>query len=275
MSNPRPRPFLVSAPAVLPSPAYQCKMCGAEADYAPVCPHCKAVNTLRLPPAVGLNGALGRAESSPPSRGPKPMRVQTAPIPRLVTGLGPFDKALGGGFVPGSAVLLSGERGAGKSTLSLRLVAAMSDALYIASEETQLQVEYRMTRTAIEAAGVPILETYDVEEILEWASDYRLLLVDSVHRLRNSTEASEALIRYVKEEGKSLVCVAHLTKDGTVRGPSTFGYLYDVEIEVRRVNETARELVTLKNRWGPEGHWPLYLTEKGWEEVPPEPPQES
>jgi DNA repair protein RadA/Sms len=168
--------------------------------------------------------------------------------------------------VPGSATLLSGERGVGKSTLSLRLAAAIPKTLYIASEETREQVEYRMTRTELRAAGVPVLVTRDPEEILRWGREYDLWLVDSVHRLEMPTAASELLIDEVKASGKSLVCVAHLTKDGTVRGPSTMSYLYDVEIEISRVDETHRELVTLKNRWGPEGAWPLRLTAKGWSE---------
>jgi DNA repair protein RadA/Sms len=257
----------------LPSaPLYQCAACRAESTYSPVCPSCGSINTLRLPPpAVGPNGARGRAESDSPSRGPKPMRVQTKPIPRLKTGLDALDKALGGGFVPGSATLLSGEGGVGKSTLALRLAAAIPEALYIASEETQEQVEYRMTRTAADAAGVPLLATSDPEEILLWAKDYSLLLVDSVHGLFDPTVSSKRLIDYVKAERKSLLCVAHLTKDGTVRGPSTVTYFYDVVIDLARIDKTLRELVTLKNRWGPEGHWPLRLTERGWEEIREEP----
>lgn len=165
----------------------------------------------------------------------------------------------------------------GKSTLALRLAAAIPKTLYVASEETKEQVEYRMTRTALHAAGVPVLVTRDEEEILQWAGDYSLLLVDSVHRLHDPTRSSESLVDYVKGTGKSLVCVAHLTKDGTVRGPSTMSYLYDVEIELERAcgeppalagaqESQPRELVTLKNRWGPEGSWPLWLTAKGWAE---------
>jgi DNA repair protein RadA/Sms len=250
-----------------------CSSCFAERlSYAVACEACHASNTLRR----AVNGV--RVPLSKENR-PEPLRVQTAPIPRTPTGLGALDSALGGGFVPGSATLLSGERGVGKSTLALRLVAAIRNALYVASEETREQVEYRMTRTALDAAGVPVLVTRDEEEILQWAGDYSLLLVDSVHRLHDPTRSSESLIDYVKGTGKSLVCVAHLTKDGTVRGPSTMSYLYDVEIELERAcgeqpapagaqESQPRELVTLKNRWGPEGSWPLWLTAKGWAEEP-------
>jgi predicted ATP-dependent serine protease len=127
-----------------------------------------------------------------------------------------------------------------------------------------------MTRTAPHAAGVPVLVTRDVDEVLTWASNYALLLVDSVHRLNDPTRSSELLIDSIKTTRKSLVCVAHLTKDGSVRGPSTMSYLYDVEIEIERVDESARALTTLKNRWGPEGSWPLRLTAKGWTEEPEE-----
>jgi DNA repair protein RadA/Sms len=264
---------------VLPfSSSYQCLKCGVVlASYSPTCGECGAENTLRSRAAVARFPV--KPLSSPR---PEPLRVQTAPIPRTLTGLGALDLALGGGFVPGSATLLSGERGVGKSTLALRLAAAIPNTLYVASEETKEQVEYRMTRTALDAAGVPVLVTRDEEEILQWAGDYSLLLVDSVHRLHDPTRSSETLVDYVKGTGKSLVCVAHLTKDGTVRGPSTMSYLYDVEIELIRVNESERELAydprhgmkdgharaleTLKNRWGPEGSWPLWLTAKGWEE---------
>jgi DNA repair protein RadA/Sms len=264
---------------VLPfSSSYQCLKCGVVlASYSPTCGECGAENTLRSRAAVARFPV--KPLSSPR---PEPLRVQNAPIPRTLTGLGALDSALGGGFVPGSATLLSGERGVGKSTLALRLAAAIPNTLYVASEETKEQVEYRMTRTALDAAGVPVLVTRDEEEILQWAGDYSLLLVDSVHRLHDPTRSSESLIDYVKGTGKSLVCVAHLTKDGTVRGPSTMSYLYDVEIELIRVNESERELAydprhgmkdgharaleTLKNRWGPEGSWPLWLTAKGWTE---------
>jgi DNA repair protein RadA/Sms len=241
---------------------YLCMTCEVlHEHYAPSCPSCGAANTLRR--GRPLPGTSVRKAPRP-----EPLRVQTAPIPRTPTGLGALDSALGGGFVPGSATLLSGERGVGKSTLALRLAAVIPNTLYIASEETKEQVEYRMTRTALHAAGVPVLVTRDEEEILQWAGDYSLLLVDSVHRLRDPARSSESLIEYVKETGKSLVCVAHLTKDGTVRGPSTMSYLYDVEIEIERVDESARALTTLKNRWGPEGSWPLRLTAKGWTEEP-------
>jgi DNA repair protein RadA/Sms len=238
---------------------FACLVCNHMTDtYSPACPSCASPNTLKR-----------QVQSS--NAGVAPMRARTVKLARTKVGLESIDQALGGGLVPGSAILLSGTPGVGKSTLALFLTAALGEgALYVTSEETREQVEDRMTRTALSAQGTPLLCTREPAEVLRVMNDYSFIVVDSLHKLLgNAEDVANRLVDRVKESGNSLLCVAHLTKAGTVRGPSTVEYVFDANLELVRPEEgqPLRELITLKNRFGPEGSWRMLLTSRGWEET--------
>jgi DNA repair protein RadA/Sms len=207
------------------------------------------------------------------------MRARTESLQRTLTGLAPFDAALGGGLVAGSAMLLSGDKGTGKSTLALWLLRSLRSAIYVASEETREQVEDRATRTLPDALGCPLLVTQNLTEVLRHAQERQLTVVDSLHLLDGKVEDNaKALLRFCKERNTTLVAIAQLTKDGkTVRGGGIVEYVFDVHCQLSRedpldrANKT-RVLTTLKNRYGEEGEWRLRLGATGWREVPPPDP---
>jgi DNA repair protein RadA/Sms len=228
-----------------------------------------------------------------------PMRSQARceELRRAKTHLDTIDLALGGGLVEGSTVLLSGDRGTGKSTLGLSLVAAFGrEGVYVTTEETAAQVADRARRTCAAALDSPLASfvadgteeveatwTFgSVEHFLRLAESRRLTLLDSLHALDGSTEDNAGkIVRFAKARKTTIVCVAQLTKDGrTVRGGAAIRYFFDVEIRIERLdpenrNESTRKIIVEKNRFGPEGDWAMRLGPAGWEELPSLPGQDA
>jgi len=210
----------------------------------------------------------------------KPMEYRAEPVPRILIGVENVDAAFGGGLAVGSANLLSGAEGAGKSTLALRLLD--ENAMYASSEESREQIEDRATRIGIVDAskmrGAPLLATHRVLNALEEASalGVRLLILDSLHGFDGDPEINARKIhRWCKGTGATVIAIARLVKNNSIAGARTIAYEFDAHVEiVCRQAKTAqgeplpifhRTLVTRKNRFGPAGQWPLLLTERGWE----------
>ena len=195
---------------------------------------------------------------------------RTGPPPsRCVSGVRELDRVLGGGLVPGSVVLLSGDPGIGKSTLVLQMIDGFVrnglSPLLVSGEESLDQVALRAHRLGTDAAAMRAAAATSLPAILETARSERasVLVVDSVQTLQDPAHESAAgsvvqvrectaqLVRFAKQSGTAVVLVGHVTKEGTVAGPRTLEHLVDavLSLEGERTG-TFRLLRALKNRFG-------------------------
>ncbi len=192
------------------------------------------------------------------------------PLVRLPTGLAEFDRALGGGLVPGSAVLMGGDPGIGKSTLLLQSAGAVAkrglSVVYLSGEEAAGQVRMRAGRLGLADAPIKLASSTSVRDLLTTLGAMdppSLLVVDSIQTMHSDTiegapgtvsqvrGCAFELIRYAKENGVALVLVGHVTKDGTIAGPRVLEHMVDVvmSFEGERSHQY-RILRALKNRFG-------------------------
>jgi DNA repair protein RadA/Sms len=218
----------------------------------------------RAAPGRGSAGGAGRALT--------PVRlseVQAPKVERLHTGIGEFDRVLGGGVVPGSLVLIGGAPGIGKSTLTTAALANMAVAgrkvLYISGEESAAQVKLRAERLGPHALGVPIVADTDLDAVLATLEAERpeVCVVDSVQVLYDPgltgapgsvsqvREVAGRLMRLAKERGIAVLLVGHVTKEGSLAGPRVLEHLVDCVLSFEGERErTYRTLRALKNRFG-------------------------
>jgi DNA repair protein RadA/Sms len=186
------------------------------------------------------------------------------------SGIGEFDRVLGGGIVPGAAILLSGEPGVGKSTLLLevasRTAAAKSRVLYVSAEESAGQVRLRAERTDALQPNLFLATETDLAAVVGQidAVHPQLVIVDSVQTVASAgidalaggpsqvREVATTLIRVAKERDLPILLVGHVTKDGQVAGPRMLEHLVDVVCQFEGDRRTALRFVrALKNRFGP------------------------
>lgn len=197
-------------------------------------------------------------------------RIDTRAAPRRTTGVGEFDRVLGGGLVPGAAILLSGEPGVGKSTLLLEVAAQSARGgrrvLYASAEESTAQVRLRAERTGALHDELYLASETDLATILGHVDDVApdLLIVDSVQTVSSALsegmaghpsqvrEVAAALIRIAKQRGLPTIIVGHVTKDGSIAGPRILEHLVDVVCQFEGDRQTSLRFVrALKNRFGP------------------------
>jgi DNA repair protein RadA/Sms len=195
--------------------------------------------------------------------------VEAPAVRRLRTGIGEFDRVLGGGLVPGSLVLIGGAPGIGKSTITGgalgNLAAAGHRVLYVSGEESAAQVKLRAERLGADALRVPIIAETDLDlvEATLQAECPDVCVVDSVQTLYSSAMSSAAgsvgqvrevagrLMRLAKERGIAVLLVGHVTKEGALAGPRVLEHLVDCVLQFEGERErTYRTLRALKNRFG-------------------------
>ncbi|WP_306232967.1 DNA repair protein RadA [Agrococcus beijingensis] len=269
------------------TPAFRCSECGwTTLKWVGRCGECQQWGT------VGEAGVAPRRVAPaavPAGRGARPItELQTADAPRWPTGIGEFDRVLGGGIVPGAVVLCSGEPGVGKSTLLLavaaRAAAAGRRVLYVSGEESLAQVRLRAERTNALEPQLYLASETDLATILGQMRDTQpeLVIVDSVQTVANAENESlaggpsqvrdvaSALTRAAKEADVPLLLVGHVTKDGSVAGPRVLEHLVDVVAHFDGDRQTALRFVrTSKNRFGPTDEVGCFeMTGDGILEVP-------
>lgn len=202
---------------------------------------------------------------------------------RIATGISEFDRVLGGGLVPGAAVLVGGDPGVGKSTLLLEVAAHRAGAggspLYVTAEESAGQVALRAERLGLVRERVMVLAEDRVERIIDLLLDDPpdLLIVDSIQTIRKSELGSAAgtvsqvrecaadLVAAARRSGTPLVLVGHVTKDGTLAGPRVLEHLVDAVLYFEGEPDTSlRILRSMKNRHGASGEVAVFaMTERG------------
>src|SRR4051812_46590633 len=249
---------------------FSCSACGHESPkWHGRCPGCEEWNTL-VEERAPAKGSAKRASGG--GRGPKPVLLRDVRAPaveRLETGVGEFDRVLGGGLVPGSLVLLGGSPGIGKSTLTStalgNLAAAGHQVLYVSGEESAAQVRLRAERLGEKALSVPIVAETDLDAVLGVIEHERpaVCVVDSVQVLYDPAlsgspgsvgqvrEVAGRLMRAAKEGGTAVVLVGHVTKEGALAGPRVLEHLVDCVLLFEGERErTYRTVRALKNRFG-------------------------
>ena len=264
---------------------FVCQACAAvTGKWAGRCEACGEWNTIveeATQPASALKQA-GRRVAFVDLAG------STEPPPRAATGIAEFDRVLGGGLVAGSAVLLAGDPGIGKSTLLLQAAAALAKTgrrvLYISGEEAVEQVRLRARRLEVSDSRLELAAAIDVRDIagsLEHATDAALVVIDSIQTMWLDTidsapgtvsqvrACSFELIRLAKTRGFSLVLVGHVTKEGAIAGPRVLEHMVDAVLyfEGDRGHQF-RILRGVKNRFGATDEIGVFeMTERGLAEV--------
>lgn len=208
--------------------------------------------------------------------------------PRIPTGISELDRATGGGFVRGSAVLIGGDPGIGKSTLLMQAAAALSRRrhriIYVSGEEAVAQVRLRAQRLGAAETDVLLAAETNVEDILATISEGKrpdLVIIDSIQTLWSDTADSapgtvtqvrtgvQAMIRFAKQTGATMVLVGHVTKEGQIAGPRVVEHMVDAVLyfEGDRGHHY-RILRTVKNRFGPTDEIGVFeMSDRGLREV--------
>ncbi|TWI04794.1 DNA repair protein RadA/Sms [Luteimonas cucumeris] len=278
-----------------PRTAYVCAECGAEHNkWQGQCGECGAWNSLS---EIVLESAA--AAKSPASRrsswagkvdAPKVTAlkdVRHSEDARVSTGIGEFDRVLGGGLVEGAVVLVGGDPGIGKSTLLLQALAQMAPTLpglYVTGEESLGQVAGRAARLGLPLDGLNALAETGVERILEHASALqpKLIVADSVQTLWTEQltaapgsvsqvrESAARLVRYAKETGAAVFLVGHVTKEGGIAGPRVLEHMVDAVLYFEGDSGSRfRVLRAFKNRFGAVNELGVFaMGDKGLREVP-------
>lgn len=253
-------------------PAYVCTECGwTTAKWVGRCGECQQWGTVQEQAAP--TGILRRVTALAPTaeRTARPItQITTQDAPRRTSGVGEFDRVLGGGIVPGAAILLSGEPGVGKSTLLLEVAAQAARSgrrvLYASAEESPGQVRLRAERTGALHDELYLASETDLATILGHIDEVKpqLVIVDSVQTVSSSLtdgaagqpsqvrEVASTLIRVAKDRDLPIIIVGHVTKDGQVAGPRVLEHLVDVVCHFEGDRQTALRFIrALKNRFGP------------------------
>ena len=251
---------------------FVCQNCGAvAARWVGKCVACGEWNTLieeadvAAAPGSGLaRASKGRAVAL------ETLTKRADQLARMPTGLAELDRVTGGGIVPGSALLIGGEPGIGKSTLLLQLGAAFANAgrraIYFSGEEAAAQVRLRAERLGLSAAPLALACETNLANILATLAEGKrpdLVVVDSIQTLwadgleaapgtvSQVRAATQSLIRYAKAQGAALVLVGHVTKDGQIAGPKVIEHMVDTVLYFEGDRGHAfRILRAAKNRFG-------------------------
>jgi len=273
------------------SKAFVCQTCGAVTTrWSGKCAACgewnsileEATSPTGAPALVAIRGGKGRAAAF------EGLQAETRDAPRLPTGMAELDRVLGGGLVPGSAVLVGGDPGIGKSTLLLQAAAALASrgapVVYLSGEEAPAQVRMRAGRLGLSQAPVALGTETNLANIIATlgkAKSPALIVIDSVQTLwSEGLEAApgtisqlrgcaSALVSWAKGSGSTLVLVGHVTKDGQIAGPKVIEHMVDTVLYFEgQSGNQFRILRSVKNRFGPTDEIGVFeMRYEGWQQV--------
>ena len=250
--------------------AYFCKNCGFEAPkWLGRCPSCGEWNTFTEEIVARESGSVpANIAGSLPAAKPQRVRdIRESEHRRMDLGNSEVNRVLGGGMVPGSLILLGGEPGIGKSTLSLQLALAANGlkTLYVSGEESAEQIKMRAGRIGIGNDECLIYPETLLENIVSQIGEHRpdLVVIDSIQTIYTDLldssagsvsqirECAATLLKYAKSTGTSIFIIGHITKDGTIAGPKILEHIVDVVLQFEGdSNNIYRILRGIKNRFG-------------------------
>jgi DNA repair protein RadA/Sms len=272
--------------------AFVCNDCGADSKkWQGQCADCGAWNSIvevRLGPTPSNRSAKfeGYAGGASGEKVQILADISLGDVPRFSSGTSEFDRVLGGGFVPGSVVLIGGNPGAGKSTLLLQTLCFLArnmNALYVTGEESLQQVAMRAQRLGLPADKLQMLTETNVEIICATAQRVlpKVMVVDSIQvvhmedissapgSVSQVRESAAYLTRFAKQTGTVVILVGHVTKDGSLAGPKVLEHMIDCSILLEGDNDSRfRTLRGNKNRFGAVNELGVFaMTEQGMREV--------
>jgi DNA repair protein RadA/Sms len=261
-----------------------CENCGNEfANWSGRCEACGEWNTLKEVDFKVSNISPGRSAIKSDAEFKKFSEIKVTNKTRISTGISEFDRVLGGGVVAGSVILLGGEPGIGKSTLTLELARKIKNIIYLSGEESLDQIKIRAERLGVESDQARLIASGEIEVLSTEIpkSKPELIIVDSIQTVfieeQNSTpgslvqvrECGMFLQRLAKQSGVPVLIVGHVTKEGNIAGPRILEHLVDVVLymEGERFHD-ARILRGVKNRFGATNEVGLFsMGEKGLSEI--------
>ena len=268
---------------------WYCTSCGNEyAKWMGRCPACGEWNTIVEHKVAVSGGSMRAAATAVPgsmSR-PRPLsEIDASEDERISLNNSEVDRILGGGIVRGSLVLIGGEPGIGKSTLSLQIPLGCPSlrTLYVTGEESARQVKMRADRLGGDASSCRIYSETLIENVLEQARAELpdLMVVDSVQTMYSQNaestpgsvtqvrEVAALLLRFAKETGVPVILIGHITKEGYIAGPKILEHIVDVVLQFEGEGRGAyRILRSIKNRFGSTSELAVFeMTGKGLREV--------
>jgi DNA repair protein RadA/Sms len=274
-----------------PKSRFTCQACGSvSARWQGQCPDCAEWNTL-VQETAEVSSIFAAKHNLQGGGRVIPLVGLDHPVPlpeRISTGIAEFDRAIGGGIVPGSAMLVGGDPGIGKSTLLLQVCADLAargrNVVYVSGEESAEQVRLRAVRLGLGKAPVRLAAATSVRDILTTLGDAGadLLVIDSIQTMHSDLiegapgtvsqvrASAQELVRFAKERGTALVLVGHVTKDGSIAGPRVLEHMVDtvLSFEGERSHQY-RILRAMKNRFGGTDEIGVFAMERqGLTEVP-------
>lgn len=250
--------------------AYVCQVCGHDSTkWLGRCPGCGGWNTMaeEVATAKKITGVRAGFSNAVP---PQPIiDVATEDLPRFSTGSTELDRVLGGGILPGAMVLIAGDPGVGKSSLTLRAAAEIArtkkPVLYVTGEESIRQIRMRADRIGALSDKLYVVSETSLDTIVEYVNKVspELLIVDSIQTVfcpdiesapgsvSQVRESSAELLRLAKTSGIATFIIGHVTKDGNLAGPRVLEHIVDTVLFFEgEKNAEYRVLRTVKNRFG-------------------------
>ena len=266
---------------------YFCQNCGAEsAKWIGRCPSCGEWNTYVeqiVSKSIKQSQAIYQSDKQVPQ---KISEIKAKKEGRISTKINELDRILGGGLVPGSMILIGGEPGIGKSTLSLQVALKLDhlNVLYISGEESPRQIKMRADRLNLQNNKCLILSETLLENILTQALNVSpdLIIIDSIQTLYSDKlessagtvsqirETAASLLKFAKEKNVPVFLIGHITKDGNLAGPKVLEHIVDTVLQFEGDhNHMYRILRTTKNRFGSTSELGIFeMGHKGLVEVP-------
>ncbi len=271
--------------------AYVCTECGASSPkWVGQCPSCNAWNSLTETIIVApATSRVARLVSSAATQASPLSHIEAEKIARRRTGIGEFDRVLGGGLVAGSVVLIGGDPGIGKSTLLIQALSELgreADVLYVSGEESADQIALRAQRLGLSRTAGERLKLFTenrLEAILAsvQTENPAVVVIDSIQTVYTDMlqsapgsvaqvrETAAQLVRYAKHSGTSLFLVGHVTKEGAIAGPRVLEHMVDTVLYFEgETDNRYRILRAIKNRFGAVNEIGVFvMTELGLREV--------
>src|SRR2546428_1193308 len=249
-----------------PKTQYVCQQCGQTAPkWIGRCPSCQQWNTF-------VEERITAVVESPASwvSSPIPFNdITGVETPRVSTGVGEFDRVLGGGVVAGALVLIGGDPGVGKSTLMLDVASRLAESsavLYASGEESAQQIKLRGDRLALRTADLHIYAEMSVEKILRAAEELaaKVVVIDSIQTtfsekldmapgsIGQVREVASQLLFWTKKMHVPVFLIGHITKDGSIAGPKALEHIVDTVLYFEGPRQHPHRIIrTIKNRFGP------------------------